>query len=83
MSKLSQCTHRGIEEENIVSLSYLDHLISMDFFFDLVLVLGVCCCYYFVLFYFLTMKRHSAFTFTTVIDILYEIFKAIIKKSLN
>lgn len=40
MSKLSQCTHRGIEEENIVSLSYLDHLISMDFFFDLVFGFG-------------------------------------------
>lgn len=83
MSKLSQCTHRGIEEENIVSLSYLDHLISMDFFLIWCLVLGVCCCYYFVLLYFLTMKRHSAFTSTTVVDILYEIFKAIIKKSLN
>lgn len=40
MSELSQCTHRGIEDENAVFLSCLDHLIIMVFFVDLVFGLG-------------------------------------------
>lgn len=83
MSKLSQCTHRSIEEENVVFLSYLDYLIIMNFFVDLEFGLGGLLLLLFCFVLLFMMKRHSAFTSTMVVNILYEIFKAIIKKSLS